>query len=258
MNTFLWESMAFGPIKSRRLGSSLGVNLLPTEKKICTFNCIYCECGWTLEKQVHYDKFPSKQDVLGAIEAKLKQCVETGTHVDSITFSGNGEPTLHPDFPAIIDELLLLRKRYYPAAVITCLSNATQLHRPEVVSALRKIENPILKLDAGTDEMLQIINKPVIPLAQEDIVENLKKFGKGAIIQTLFLKGIVENCPFDNTVGESWQRWLETVRAIAPRKVMLYSLDRNTPQENLQPVTKADLELLAQQVRRYDIVAEIY
>ena len=258
MDTFLWKSIAFGPIKSRRLGNSLGINLLPTEKKVCSFNCIYCECGWTLEKLAEYDNFPSKQDILMAIEEKLKQCFEAGTLVDSITFSGNGEPTLHPAFPEIIDHLLLLRKRYYPAAAITCLSNATQLRKPGVAAALQKIDNPILKLDAGTDEMLQIINKPMCPVSQAEIVENLKRFGKTAIIQTLFFKGMAENVPFDNTQGESWKHWLEAVRVVAPRKVMLYSLDRNTPQENLTPVPKNDLELLAQQVRQYGIIAEIY
>lgn len=255
---FLWQEIAFGPIHSRRLGHSLGLNLLPTKEKICTFNCVYCECGWTLEKHSEAKEYYPVEMVLEAIDHKLQECQADNTPVDSITFSGNGEPTLHPQFGAIIDGLLKLRDLYYPKAVITCLSNSTQLSRPDVFEALQKIENPILKLDAGSEALLQIINKPTIDIHLDEIRDNLKRFGHRAIIQTLFFSGVVDGVAFDNSNEENLTAWLEDVKAINPQKVMIYSLDRETPAEQLVKFDKEKLESIADRVRALGIEAATY
>ena len=258
MSTFLWESISFGPIHSRRLGSSLGVNLLPTDVKICSFNCLYCECGWTLEKSLTAREYYPVETVLQAIEHKLSSCQEQGTPVDSITFSGNGEPTLHPHFDKIIDGLIPLRDKYYPQAVISCLSNATQLMRPEVCTALKRIENPILKLDAGTQELLDIINKPTIPVNIQDVIDQLKTFDGEVIVQTMFLSGEQDGIAFDNSQEPDFSQWLESVKSIRPKKVMIYSLDRETPALQLHKFDKEKLETIAEKVRETGILTETY
>lgn len=258
MSTFLWDSIAFGPIHSRRLGNSLGVNILPTDVKICSFNCLYCECGWTLEKSLTAREYYSVETVLQAIEHKLKTSLETNTPVDSITFSGNGEPTLHPQFDQIIDGLIPLRNRYYPQAVISCLSNATQLMRPEVCAALKCIENPLLKLDAGTQEMLDLINEPTIPINLQEVVAQLKSFQGNLIIQSMFLCGEKDGRSFDNSEDPNFSYWLDFVQSIRPKKVMIYSLDRETPAQKLHKFDKAKLETIAEKVRARGIVAETY
>lgn len=258
MSTFLWESIAFGPIHSRRLGSSLGINLLPTDVKICSFNCLYCECGWTLEKSLTAREYYSVDTVMQAIEHKLKSCIEANTPVDSITFSGNGEPTLHPAFDQIIDRLIPLRDKYYPQAVISCLSNATQLMRPEICEALKRIENPILKLDAGTQEMLNIVNAPTSPVHIDEVVEQLRSFNGNLILQTMFLSGEQDGVAFDNSVGESYERWLEFVKIIRPKRLMIYSLDRETPAMQLHKFDKEKLEEIAAPVRALGIQTDVY
>lgn len=258
MSTFLWESIAFGPIHSRRLGHSLGINLLPTDVKICSFNCLYCECGWTLEKRLDAREYYPVPVVLQAIEHKLRNCTETGTPVDSITFSGNGEPTLHPGFDQIIDGLIPLRDRYYPNAVISCLSNATQLMRPEVCAALKRIENPILKLDAGTQEMMETINEPVVPVNLEEVVRELCSFNGNLIIQTMFLSGEKDGVPFDNSQEPNFSKWLEYVHRIHPKRVMIYSLDRETPALQLHKFDKEKLEGIADKVRALGIQSDTY
>lgn len=255
---FLWDQIAFGPIHSRRLGSSLGINLLPTDVKICTFNCLYCECGWTLEKSLDEKYFYPLQTVLDAIEQKLKTCSQEGTLVDSITFSGNGEPTLHPDFPAIIDRLLQLRDLYYPKAAITCLSNSTKLGDLAVRNALMKIENPILKLDAVDEDLFQVVSGPTIELHASEVIGWLSEMKNQFILQTLFFKGETEKGAFDNGSGEALERWLETVEKIQPKMVMIYSLDRETPAQKLFQYSKEELAAIAERVRALNIEAKIY
>jgi len=198
------------------------------------------------------------QTVLQAIEHKLQTCVQNNTPVDSITFSGNGEPTLHPYFDQIIDGLIPLRDQYYPAAVISCLSNATQLMRPAVCAALKKIENPILKLDAGTQEMLEIINGPVVPVDIQEVVRELCSFNGNVIIQTMFLSGEKDGVPFDNSQEPNFSKWLEFVRLINPKKVMIYSLDRETPALQLHKFDKEKLESIADKVRALGIHTDTY
>ena len=255
---FLWESIAFGPIHSRRLGNSLGINLQPTTEKICSFNCVYCECGWTPEKEIDTSLCYDLDTILQAIEKKLKICQQENIPVDSITFSGNGEPTLHPDFSKIIDNLLVLRKKYYPQSVITCLSNSTQLNKQDVREALQKIENSILKLDAGSEHLFQLIDRPVIPISLQDILGYLTSFKGNLIIQTLLLKGIIDNEPVDNSSGKELELLIGHIKQLSPKNVMLYSLDRETPGKNLIKISKEELEIVAQQIRASDITVSVY
>lgn len=255
---FLWESIAFGPIHSRRLGSSLGINVSPTDVKICSFDCIYCECGWTLEKDITATHFVSADIVIQAIEQKLQKCREDNTHIDSITFSGNGEPTLHPQFGEIIDRLIVIRDKYYPHAEITCLSNATKLQNADVRAALLKIDNPMLKLDAGLPELYTLINRPTIPVTMADTVEGLRAFHGNFIMQSMFLKGEIDGVEFDNTSEENVSAWLKVLEEVKPRKVELYSLDRETPAKQLVKVYKDDLEKIAARVRALGIKAQVF
>ena len=254
---FLWESIAFGPIFSRRLGSSLGINISPTHTKICSFDCIYCECGWTKDA-VCQGVFPTVDEVVTAIEMKLKKCKEENTAIDSITFSGNGEPTLHPQFEEIIDKLLLLREQYYPKCVIACLSNSTQLHRVDVKSALQKIENPILKLDAGSEHFFQWVDRPNVPLKLSDILPLLKEFRHELIIQTMILKGEIDGKVIDNSQGQELELLIKNIKEVAPKKVMLYSLDRETPAKKLTKISKEKLEEIAKMIRQNEVEVEVY
>ena len=255
---FLWDKIAFGPIQSRRLGSSLGINVSPTDVKICSFDCVYCECGWTLEKNIDPHLFFSVEEITAAIEDKLRQCKEAGTPIDSITFSGNGEPTLHPQFDQIIDNLIILRDKYYSNTAITCLSNATQLANEKVLTALQKIENPILKLDAVTEPLFQLINKPTISVSVEEIIKQLQKMNGNFILQTLFFKGEIDGQYFNNADELHLSLWMEVVKRLHPKKVMIYSLDRNTPAQALEKIPMEKLQEIARQLQTFGILADAY
>jgi len=233
------ETTVFGPIFSRRLGSSLGINLLPQEGKLCNFDCIYCECGWN--KDGRGDRtLPTAEDVREALEAKLRACSEAGTPIDSITFSGDGEPTLNPDFPAIIDLTLELRDRYYPNAKVSVLSNATRVGREPVFHALRKVDNPILKIDAPTDEGAVLMNQPVGEYHVADIVRDLERFQGNFVLQTMFLKA-------DGWESAQWvEQWMDLVRHLSPREVMVYTIDRETPASGLSKYTAEEMRSLVQ------------
>ena len=230
------EETVFGPIFSRRLGSSLGINLLPVNGKICTFDCIYCECGWNRDGR-NDTRLPKAMEVREALEAKLKQLVADGIPVDSITFSGDGESTIHPDFPQIVDDTLALRNQYYPLAKVSVLSNATQVHRPEIFRALRKVDNPIMKIDAPTNELVEKINKPAPGYDVDRVVEALKQFNGDFILQTMFLK----SNDFDSSSPEVLNGWMDIVRVLKPREVMAYTIDRPTPEEGLQKFTVEEM-----------------
>ena len=230
------EETVFGPIFSRRLGSSLGINLLPVNGKICSFDCIYCECGWNKDGR-NDTRLPNAVEVREALEAKLKQLVADRIPVDSITFSGDGESTINPDFPQIIDDTLALRDRYYPRAKVSVLSNATQVHRPEIFQALRKVDNPIMKIDAPTNELAEKINKPAPGYDVNRVVEALKQFNGDFVLQTMFLKGK----DFDSSSPEVLNGWMDIVRLLKPREVMAYTIDRPTPEEGLQKFTVEEM-----------------
>ena len=232
-----FDEIVFGPIRSRRLGSSLGVNVLPTKGKLCNFDCVYCECGWN--KEGVSDKcFPSLTEVGKALEAKLSELSEAGSKVDSITFSGNGEPTVNPEFAAIVDATVRLRDKYYPSAKISVLSNATMLDRPEVVEALKKVDNPILKIDASSDALIAKINQPQGAYSLESVITGLEGFGGDFILQTMFL----HSDDFDANTDEALEGWRNIVRRLRPREVMVYTIDRETPDKTLRKCSIAEME----------------
>ena len=173
--TALFEDIIFGPIRSRRLGLSLGVNLLPTHSKLCNFDCIYCECGWNADHATSR-RFNSRELVFSRLEEVLSQMVADSTPPDVITFAGNGEPTMHPDFEAIIDDTIALRDRLCPSAKVSVLSNATMIGRESVRRALKRVDNNILKLDSAFDQTVQLVNNPCGSYSVADVVENLRKF----------------------------------------------------------------------------------
>ena len=231
------ETTVFGPIFSRRLGSSLGVNLLPERGKVCNFDCIYCECGWNKDGRAD-THLPTAAAVRTALEAKLSACAEAGTPIDSITFSGDGEPTLNPDFAEIVDITLALRDRFYPGAKVSVLSNATRLDREDVFQALRRVDNPILKIDAPTDEGARKMNRPVGKYHVEDIVRHLERFEGNFVLQTMFLKA-------DGWSSADWvESWMDLVRRLRPREVMVYTIDRETPQKGLSKYTVDEMRAL--------------
>ncbi|MBO5807431.1 MAG: radical SAM protein [Bacteroidaceae bacterium] len=241
MPTVIYPSPIFGPIKSRRLGISLGINLLPADGKACTFDCIYCECGFNAD---HRPKkpLPTREEVRTALEAKLKEMNAEGTHPDVLTFAGNGEPTMHPHFSGIIDDTVLLRDTYCPQAKVSVLTNSTLITRPAVFEALKKVDNNILKLDTVDKDYIKRVDRPVGKYDLEALVQQMKAFNGRAVVQTMFMKGIVNGIDMDNT-GDSYVKpWIETVKEIAPREVMIYTIDRETPQKGLQKATKEELD----------------
>ena len=232
-----FDEIVFGPIFSRRLGSSLGVNLLPSKGKLCNFDCVYCECGWNRDGRGD-GRFPQLSDIASALEEKMSKASEEGIRVDSITFSGNGEPTMHPDFPAVIDVTIRLRDRYFPDAKVSVLSNATFTGRKDVMEALMRVDNPILKIDASSDELVRKINKPVGSYSLSDIVDNLRKFDGRFVLQTMFLR----SPDFDTASPETLSAWMDIVRELKPREVMVYTIDRETPDKSLGKYTVEEME----------------
>lgn len=236
----LFNEIAYGPIHSRRLGTSLGVELMPLEHKLCTFNCVYCECGWN--EPVHHPQLPTREQVRAALEARLKE----GLDLDVITFSGNGEPTLHPDFLGIIQDTCALRDQYCPKAKVSVLSNSTQLGRPDVVQALRLCDNRILKLDAGTDTMMRQIDLPVNEnLTVAQIIEWLQQFDGDFTLQTCFLRGRHNGVILDNTSTFELSSWYAAVEKLHPKQIMIYVIDRKTPEENLSKISRKEMEAIA-------------
>ena len=232
----LREEVVFGPIKSRRLGWSLGINLLPTKGKICNIDCIYCECGWNADGRDD-TKLPSAAEVRSALEAKLADILLEGTQVDSITFSGDGEPTLNPDFARIIDDTIALRDIYCPQAKVSVLTNATKLLSDTVFGALRKVDAPILKLDAPTDERARKINGALPSFRVDDVVKGMKRFEGDFILQTMFLK----SDDFDSLEPQMLAKWMDIVREIRPRLIMAYTIARPTPQSGLSAYSAAQI-----------------
>ena len=232
----LREEVVFGPIKSRRLGWSLGINLLPTKGKICNFDCIYCECGWNADGRDD-TKLPSAAEVRSALEAKLADILLEGTRVDSITFSGDGEPTLNPDFARIIDDTIALRDIYCPQAKVSVLTNATKLLSDSVFGALRKVDAPILKLDAPTDERARKINGALPSFRVDDLVKGMKRFEGDFILQTMFLK----SDDFDSLEPQMLAKWMDIVRELRPRLIMAYTIARPTPQSGLSAYSAAQI-----------------
>ena len=251
----LFGSIVYGPIHSRRLGTSLGIELMPLEHKLCTFNCVYCECGWNTP--VSHPQLPTREEVKKALEEKLStfhtfRSFSEGdknfqlSTLDVITFSGNGEPTLHPDFLGIIEDTCALRDQYCPNAKVSVLSNSTQLGRPDIVQALRLCDNRILKLDAGTDTMMRMIDLPVNEnLTVQTIMSWLQQFDGDFTLQTCFLRGEHNGQVIDNTTPEELEAWYKAVDALHPKQIMIYVIDRKTPEENLSKISRTEMESIA-------------
>ena len=237
----LFREIAYGPIHSRRLGTSLGIELMPLEHKLCTFDCVYCECGWN--QPIAHPQLPSREEVRNALEVKLQQL---DTPLSTITFSGNGEPTLHPDFLGIIEDTCALRNRYCPEAKVSVLSNSTQLGRADVVKALWLCDNRIMKLDSALDETMRLIDQPVnAQLTVKTVIDWLEQFNGDFVLQTCFLRGEHNGKILDNTRDNELEAWYQAVRHLCPKQVMIYVIDRKTPEEHLEKISRAEMEKIA-------------
>ncbi|MEA4982105.1 MAG: radical SAM protein [Paludibacter sp.] len=244
----LFDQIIFGPVKSRRLGVSLGVNLLPVDAKICSFDCIYCECGFNTTMKE--SPLPTRQQVYETLEAKLKEMVAANELPDVITFAGNGEPTLHPQFEGVIDDTIVLRDRYCPTAKVSVLSNSTRMHKPSIFKALLKVDNNILKFDSAFDTTLQLLDRPVgKQITVRWQIEQFKKFEGNLIIQTMFLRGNVNGTIIDNTTDVEVDAWLVALKEINPKQVMIYTIDRETPTKGLEKISLEDLNKIAEKVK---------
>lgn len=257
MATFLFDKIIFGPVQSRRLGVSLGINLLPTDSKFCNFNCIYCECGWTPDAtQMKADWHP-RQKVAEALRAKLLEMNAENRPPDVITFAGNGEPTVHPEFAGVIADTLALRNELVPECKVAVLSNATMLHKPEVVAALKAIDQNILKLDSAFDETIALINQPLGKQGSAKLVRQMKAFEGNLIVQTMFLRGTYEGKAVDNTTETELEAWLALLQEIAPRQVMIYTIARDTPADSLEKVPATEMEQIADRARALGLDVQV-
>lgn len=257
MSTFLFGEIIFGPVKSRRLGVSLGVNLLPVDIKVCSFDCIYCECGFTPKKYNEKILFPSRQKVKENLEKKLLQMTGANEPPDVITFAGNGEPTLHPEFAGVIEDTVELRDKITPSSRIAVLSNTTMLYRKSVFESLKKIDDNIQKLDSGIEATVKIIDGPKGAYSLKKTVENLTAFNGNVIIQTLFVKGNYNGQLVDNTSDKEISAWLKLVKKIKPRQVMIYTIARNTPVETLKKIPLEKLNDIANMVKNFGIEVQV-
>lgn len=255
MSTVIYPSPIFGPIHSRRLGVSLGINLLPADGKHCSFDCIYCECGYNKDRRPHRP-LPTREEVREALEARLKEMQANGPTPDVFTFAGNGEPTAHPQFAGIIDDTLELRDRYFPHVKVSVLSNATFIHRPAVFAALEKVDNNILKLDTVNPAYIRLVDRPTGTYDVNRIIDSMKAFQGRLIVQTMFLKGKTdEGVEVDNTSDAYVLPWIEVVKSISPRQVMIYTIDRETPDQSLQKATHEELDRIVSLLRQEGLEA---
>ena len=245
MSTVIYPSPIFGPVHSRRLGISLGINLLPADGKCCSFDCIYCECGLNAERHPRLP-LPTREEVSQALERQLLKMHDENLHPDVLTFAGNGEPTLNPKFPEIVEDVIRLRDRLCPEAKISVLSNSTQIHRPEVRQALLRTDNPIMKLDTVQADYIRLVDRPQGHYDVERIIDHLAEMSPKVIIQTMFMKGPEAT---DNTEEAYVGPWLEALQRIRPRQVMVYTLDRETPVQGLEKASPQRLDEIADRVR---------
>lgn len=248
MSTIIYPSPIFGPVHSRRLGISLGINLMPADGKMCNFDCVYCECGFNKDFRPKTAR-PTRDATAKALEEKLIEMREEGHLPDVLTFAGNGEPTAHPLFAEIIDDTIRLRDKYCPEAKVSVLSNATLINREGIRNALLKVDNNILKLDTIDEDYIRKVDRPVGRYDVNEIISGIKAFHGHAIIQTMFLKG----ADVDNTTERYVVPWLEAVKYIAPSQVMIYTIDRETPDKTLQKATHEELDAIYERVKALGI-----
>lgn len=249
-----FPSPIFGPIHSRRLGISLGINLLPGDGKLCSFDCIYCECGFNHDHRTR-QALPTREEVYTALEKKLKEMRADGTAPNVLTFAGNGEPTAHPSFDLIIEDTIELRNKYFPEAKVSVLSNSTFLHRRAVIEALKKVDNNILKLDTVDLDYIKMVDRPAGPYDVDKIIDYIKEFDGKYIIQTMFMKGTFDGQSVDNTTDKYVLPWISRIKEIAPQQVMIYTIDRETPGRHLEKATHADLDRIVRLLEQEGIQA---
>lgn len=255
--TVLFHSTIFGPIRSRRLGVSLGINLMPDDGKVCSFDCLYCEAGYN-SQGTGTTGLPDAERVKKDLDAKLSQMQLNGETLDVITFSGNGEPTLHPEFAQIVGDVIELRNKYFPNAKVSVLSNATRIDDKKVAEALHLVDNNILKLDSAIESTMQIIDRPVsASFNVERLIENLKQFSEQCIVQTMMLRGEHEGKPIDNTTEKEVDALIKAYLAVNPKEVMLYSIDRSTPEENLRKVEIDELRTIAERIEAAGVKVQV-
>ncbi len=258
MSGFLFDKIVFGPINSRRFGLSLGVNLLPLDYKYCTFNCVYCECGWAHKVVSEKIRLPERKDIKAALEKKLHLLLEKNIPPDNITFAGNGEPTLHPGFSGIIEDTIDVRDKLSKESKITVLSNSSMLHRQDVFEALLKVDNNVLKLDTALEKSFHLINQPVPSVKPEAIMNKLKAFNGQLIIQTLFLRGFINSQRINNTRPEELHAWIDQLKKINPKYVMIYPIARATPLEGLEKIPLIELERIADLARSAGLEVRVF
>jgi wyosine [tRNA(Phe)-imidazoG37] synthetase (radical SAM superfamily) len=249
MSTFLFNNIVFGPVKSRRLGTSLGINLLPEGNKLCNFNCIYCECGWNKANKLNL-QFSPRAEIAEALDKKLAELQSSSINIDSITFSGNGEPSMHPEFAGIIDDTINLRNKYFPQSKVSVLSNGTLVNKEAVFNALKKVDRAILKLDSAIDQTVKLINIPQYNYSVEKVISNFKTFDGNMVLQTMFLRGSYNGADIDNAAEDEIIKWLDAVQQINPKEIMIYTIDRDTPASGLCKIPIGQLEQIASRARR--------
>jgi wyosine [tRNA(Phe)-imidazoG37] synthetase (radical SAM superfamily) len=244
MPTFLFDKIIFGPVNSRRLGISLGINLLPNTQKLCNFNCIYCECGWNSHQKT-IATLPKVEEVQQLLELRLQEMKEKNEKLDVITFAGNGEPSMHPGFAQIISGTIALRDRYFPKVKVAVLSNATLIHKPEIFDALNMVDLNILKIDSAFEETCRALNQPTGHFSINEIISDLQKFKGKLIIQTMFIRGNFKGALFDNTSQREISAWIDVLKKICPSHVMIYTIARDTPAEGIEKIPSAELDKIA-------------
>ena len=257
MATVIYPGPVFGPVKSRRLGKSLGVNLLPVNGKLCSFDCIYCECVLNDEHRPKL-KMPSREEVREALEKRLAAMREADDLPEAITYSGNGEPTSHPDFLAIVKDTRALRDRYCPQAKVCLLTNATHLNRDDVFEAVKLIDRPCLKLDTVDADYIRFVDRPNCPYDVKTVIERMKAFEGKCIVQTMFMQGEFAGRSVDNTTDDYVEPWLAALREIRPEGVDIYTLARDTPVAGLKKVGPETLAAIAGRVSALGISAHWY
>jgi wyosine [tRNA(Phe)-imidazoG37] synthetase (radical SAM superfamily) len=257
MGTFLFNDIIFGPVCSRRLGSSLGINLLPAGLKICTYNCIYCECGWTCKRDLTDSEFPSRDLVKKELADRLMDLSKSNALPDAITYAGNGEPTLHPEFEGIIEDSIQVRNLLSPGSKIVVLSNGSLSHKENIKRALLKVDQNILKLDSGIEDTYRALNQPPDDMNLHDIITNLKNFNGKLTVQSLFIRGEFRGKKIDNTTEKEIKELLKLYSEICPVEVMVYTIARGTPVRGLEPILYNELKSIASRIEAIGIKTQI-
>ena len=240
----LQQGILYGPIRSKRLGCSLGLNLFPSDRKVCSFDCVYCHFGGTTDhvRQSERLGIPSVTEVLAAVEEFLK----SDNDFDYITFSGNGEPTMYPDFAELVPKLHELIRRRRPSVRLALLSNSSCVGEESLYPALKLIDLPIFKLDAGNQTTFEILNRPCPGVTISAIIDGLTRLSarQEIIIQTVMVDG-----PVPNHDGQAFDDWIVAIRRIRPGAIQLYTTDRPVADTRVRKVSDRQLETIAARIR---------